>query len=577
MERSGIIIAIAVALLFIANIMFLESSYFNPIEIATLNLIGLASAALFFIAYNQRGKSIRLGFKLNAYALIAVVAFFLLIAFQLIGLAVLITIAALYIIAYLSKRMKGSRLQFAIFAIIIITSLLAYWSVYTLRGTSWKGIDEIAYNYFAAYKLLHGSNPYTASMLPILTTHNIPPTYLLNGSIEMAYDYPAFSFLPILFLGLFNLHSVLIFIAVVAFITTLSAFIVYRKSRYNILVLLPLAAWLVFTYLFIGTIDQYIAVSVFLVVAYTERKRPILSGICIGLAASTIQLAWFAIPFIFILMLREEGSNKLFKSIAVSALTFLAINGYFIAIAPHQFFTNIFGLFGTSKLLLAGTNIMQLLVTSYGVPLWYPATLSAIVLLASMVLFYFYTATLRPFIALVPAFIFMLSWHNFLMYGLAFVPLIIIICYEKDGKGAKDLVRNKKYIAVAFEVLIIASVVLALYAHSVYVSSNTLEIKGITPLVQSAQSANSYEINGMRLSLANNDDHYENVSFFIINRYNLKDGIFLSSYLGGVPPHSIRNYTLNYTAKNITGNTEVYIMAFSTDYIRSGTFGINSK
>ncbi len=573
MDRSALLLTFAIVALYFSNT-FSETWYFYPVYIILLNIIGLASAIMFFIAYTQRGKRLKPKININPYMLGAILVFFLALTVPFLVIPVGISIVGLYAISLLAKKIKDKRLYYCAAVIIILASGLVYLSIYNLRGNNWRGIDEVAYNYYASYALIHGQNPYTTNMMPILTEHNITPTYLLNGSIETAYDYPAFSFLPVIFIGLFNPRTFTFFIVIVALIAIFSAFLIYRKSNYNMLLLLPIIAWLALTYLLIVTIDQYLAVAVFLLIAYMERKNTILAGLLIGLAASTIQLAWFAIPFFLILALREQGSKKMFELVIMSLLVFGLVNSYFIAIGPSNFLNNALGLFGSSKLLLSGTDIMQVFVRTYGVTLWASPVISIMALLVAIVLFYFYTSTLKPFLAIVPAFIFMLSWRNLLLYSLPFVPILIYMCYERETRPVRDIIRQKSYIAWAFTILIILSIAIVVYAHSVYVSENRISINYIEPVIYG--SSNGLSFNGIRLSVTNNADRYENVSFFIINRYPPKDGIFLSKNLSHISPYSSINYTLNYNVSPVVNKTYIYVMAFSSDYITTKEVTINA-
>ncbi|MDE1871070.1 MAG: hypothetical protein KGI06_02410 [Candidatus Micrarchaeota archaeon] len=575
MDRSSLILSFAILALYVANVKIGEITYFYPLHIILLNILGLSAAIAFFLAYSQRGKGIKLPLKGNGMVIIASVLFFFVISFQLVGVAVLITIVALLLSEYPSRKLRGYRLYISSFLIIILAFALVYAMLYPLRGLNWKGIDEIAYNYYASYLLLHGTNPYTVSMLPILSAHNITPTYLLNGSVETAYDYPAFSFLPVLFMGLFDLRNFIGFVGIVAFITIAVAFIIYRKANYSRMALLPVAVWLLVTYIFLGTIDQYIAVAFFLLIAYTERRNIMLSGIFMGLAASTIQLSWFALPFFFVLVLREKGKEAMLKSIMVTILIFLLANSYFIIAAPKQFLMNILGLFGTSKLLLEGTNIAQVFVRSYGVALWYPAVLSLLAFAVFLALFYLYTYTLKPMLAVAPAFIFMLSWHNFLLYSLPFVPLLILLCYETRKENVKDIARNRSYIPIALGILVLVAVALAIYAHSVYARDNTISINGAS--VSLGYSGNTYGFNGININVTNNGDSLENITFFMVTEQNGRDAVFQSVYLNGTAPHSTKVYSLPYNVQSLSGSTRIFILAFSSDYIRSAEYALDPQ
>ena len=301
-------------------------------------------------------------------------------------------------------------------------------------------------------------------------------------------------------MGFFYVKKFTIFVGIVALIATISAFLLYRKSNYNKMLLLPIIAWLTVTYLLIVTVDQYLAVAVLLFVAYIERKNLVLSAVCIGLAASTIQLAWFALPFMLVLIWKEYGKERMIKTIVIALIAFLVVNGYFILIGPKQFISNVFGLFGPSKILLSGTDLMQIFVRSYGVTLWAVAAISLMILLSSIILYYLYPSTLKPFLAIVPAFIFMLSWRNLLLYSLPFVPILIYMCYEKDAKPVKDMIKNRSYIVMTFAALIILSLVIAVYAHGVYLKQNYLVIN-FSPVIQ--KTANQTNFTNLTVSVTN--------------------------------------------------------------------------
>lgn len=578
MDRPSVILAFAIFALFVANIAFSGLSYLYPIQqLIGLNLLGLASALAFFLAYAWRNKTHKIKTVINLYILIAIIILFILISFQLIGIAVVITLAGLYIIALMSKRLKSYHFYFAAALVLIVTSAFAYISFSGLRGAKWRGIDEIGFNYYAGYLLLHGINPYKANMQPILTQYNTPPTYLLNGMNQTAYDYPALSFLSVIFLPLFNIRSFLSSIALLVFVCTLAAFIIYRSSNYNKFVLIPVTIWLISTYFIVVATAHYLAISIFLLIAYMQRKNILLSAIFLGLAASTIQLAWFAIPFFYILTLRESGSKSAIKSILVTLAVFLLVNSYFIIAAPLYFFNNVFGIFGTAKLILYGPNISQILLYYYSVTLWYSAAISIITLLSLMALFYIYTNTLKLLIAVAPAFIFFLSWRNLPMYGLAFVPLIIVICYLKEKREVKDLTKEKRYIPATLAVVAILAILLAVYSHNIYTKQNTLVINSLSPVLQRVISTRSiYKFNVVKLNVTNNGNSYESVSFLLTGPYPTNETITLGPNLNSIAPHSSQNYTLLLSVNNITKNTSINVLAFSKDYILDKTFHINA-
>lgn len=581
--KKLLLLSAAVTLLFSVYFLFTEVYYFHPLWLALLDACGLASAILFFFASKEKEVSKekkKSRFKINIYVLAIILLFFILVSFEFVGIAAVVTLIGIFILGMFTKKLSSYKLYIAVAIGIILISAIAFLPLSLLRGPNWKGIDETAFDYYAPYLLLHGINPYTASMQSILQKYNTFPTVLLNGSYEYKYDYPAMAFLPLLPLPLIipysALHSFVSFIAIIALLTIFISFLIYRKSNYSNAILVPILIWIIASFILIQAVDQYLAVGIFLVIAYFERKNVALSAIFLGLAASTFQLAWFALPFFYILVLREHGKRKLFKSIMISLVVFLLINGYFLIASPKPFIDSVFSLLGTSRLVPYGANLIVLLISSYTVALWCSAVISILTMLTFMILFYFYTYTLKPVLAIVPAFIFFLSWRNLQFYGLAFVPLLIIVCYLDKKDYPKNLLKTKNYLYAALVALVAASLLLIIYAHSVYVKTNPLSITYASSSLERAMNgSNSYVISNVTLNISNSGNTVQNVSYVFVNYPPDRDGFVSSLSLKGIMPHSYKNYTLNFTANGIIGNTHVYIFGFSKNYIVTKLFPVN--
>lgn len=585
MDRKTIFISIAIILLFAIYLTFSELYYFNPILFVIFNLMALASALLLFFGSRQKPNpktKKKSKIKMNNNVLAVIVMFFLLIGFQLVGLAVIISILGILGIGIVMKKSDSRKAYALAMMLLLVVAALSYISISTLRG-NWKGVDEVAFNYYASYLLLHGVNPYTASMQPIIAKYNTTPTILLNGSYEYRYDYPALSFLPVLPLPLIidysQLHSFLSFVAIVVFLSVISAFIIYKKSNYNNSVLVPLAVWLLATYLLVATIDHYLAVALFLLIAYLERKNVVLSSIFLGLAASTIQLAWFALPFFYILTLREHGKKVFVQSILVSLLIFVLANSYFLVLSPKAFLNSSLLVFGTSKLLPYGANIFQIFMAYYPVPFWCSAIISVIAFLSMMLLFYLYTSTLRPLFALAPLFIFFFAWRNLTMYGLAFIPLVIAVAYLDVKEFPKDAVKSKNYLYLIIGLAAVLIILLIAYSHASYAKANILYIDSATPILHKLPNATnnaSYMLSGINITVSNNNNMAENVSFAFINYNPDKDKFVSSLTLNSIAAHSKRDYILPFNVNAISANAKIYILAFSKDYLITKEININT-
>jgi uncharacterized membrane protein len=350
-------------------------------------------------------------------------------------------------------------------------------------------------------------------------------------------------------------------------------------------VLIPVAVWLFATYTLVGTSNQYIAVSFLFLIAYLERKKPLLAGVLLGLSASIIQLVWFAIPFFLVLVLREEGSKNMLKCLAAGVVAFMIIGSYFIIISPNIFLEDIFSLFGLSKLSLYGSNVMQLLESHYYVASWYPAAISAITLLAALALYYFYTKTLKPLVAVLPAMIFFLSWRNISIYGLPFIPVIIAIYYVHESRQENklvDLIKDKRPIVYAVVFLVILFAAMAVYSHAVYTKNPILEINSVLPILYGQPGfVGPFSLGGIRINVANNGGSAEPVSFYIVSRSPGGEQYLLSTQLNAsvdpqmLPAHTSHNYTIPYQLSLVGNSTKIYIFAFSPDYITSKEYQIN--
>ncbi len=605
MDRLSIFLSFAIVCLALSYVLFTGQEYFSVVSMIIIFIIVISAFLIFLLSYIYSSLgSLVLNHKADRRIILCFAIVIALIIFEayfdsgsssigqipvviiLVSTGVGISIAGVYLLGKFTRKLKSYSLYAVIIIGIIITSALSYGVMYGLRGVNWNGIDELGFNYYAAYLFVHGTNPYTASMAPILQQRSIFPTVQLNGTYEFAYDYPALSFLPYSFMPLLGISSFFVFIVIATFLSVMATYIVYRKSGYNNLILIPLAVWLFITFTLVGTSNQYLAVSVLFLIAYLERKRPLLSGALLGVAASIIQLVWFAIPFFFILVLREYGNRHLGKCVAAAIAAFLIVNSYFIIISPVIFLKSIFYVFGLSKLVFYGPNIMQFFVSHYYVASWYPLIVSVTTLIASLFLYYFYTRTLKPLIVLIPMTIFFLTWRNISIYGLPFVPVILAIFYvnDKDSNSRlHDIIKSKLPLIYSIAVLAVIFVAAAVYSHAEYVRTDAIKINSILPILYGQPNfTGPFSLGGIRINVANNGSKAEPISFFIVSRYPDGQQYILSSQLNGtstglqvLAPYSSSNYTLPYQLQLVNNNTKVYIFAFSPDYITSKEIQIN--
>ena len=551
--------ALAVSLIGLA--LMLLSYYSNRPETGrNKKLLGilavLAAASLLILAYESYFDLVSTQLPTSTGATLATMV-----------CAVLVFAGGAYV---MENKVKGRTLEACAFALMLLIALIVVIYLlqsYSVHAAGWIGTDEMAYDYYAFSLFARGANPYNATMVPVLTQYKIDPTLELNGSCACTYDYPALSFLlPALGAIAGNGYlSAMVFETVA--LVVLVGLLLYKRSSGNVYALLPIAAWIsIIFYLSPAPLSKYIAVSLFLVVAYLYRTRAMLSSAFLGLAASTHQLAWVALPFFYLLSLREHGKRAMLKSVLVTAGVFLLLNGYFIAISPAKTLDNILSLF-TTKTQFVGPSVMQFLVAFYPTAYWYSTALMAIAFLTMLLLFYFYTDTLKPLIALAPAAIFFLSWRNIAGYGASFVPLLIAVYYS-DVKGkAADALKNRRWAVYAIALACILAVVLAVYAHGVYIRSNALSITQISTALEGNATTGGYVLRGMSVNLTNNQDKAETVYFYLITRDPDRTANVTVVY-HALPADSYHNYIFGGTyLPGISSDTKLYIFALSNDYI----------
>ena len=596
MEKTQIAFTLAILDLGIAYLSFTEQQYFSAIAMLLVFFLALLSASIFAFSYKKYFDSSSNGrLALVMLGLVSIAVSYYALSFNLISpgvvtsawnailrvsFAVALSLISLYTIGDAVKNHLGKKglkpiAMVAVAIFLIVAAALAYEAMYSFNNLSWGGVDELAFNYNASQMFLHGVNPYTQSMQEILNQRDIFPTVLLNGSYEYAYDYPALSFLsyvPVTALGITSFYS---FVAILIFLSILSSFAVYYKSGFNNNVLVPIAVWLGLAFSLASVSNTFLAVSVFLLFAYLFKEKPIISGILLGLAASVTQVSWFAIPFFYVLALRQHGRKGMLELIGASIAVFVLINIYFVLLSPVATITNIFSLFGSTKLPFYGPNVMQFFVSFYPMAYSFMEIASVLFFIWSLAMLFLYTKTAKPLLAIVPAFIFFISWRNISIYAIPFVPLLLLMSYHSDGldKEDKDLMRSKKPMVYSALALVAVIFVVMVSLHSSYASKDTLRINQMLPIIyvnfNNYTGSYQYSLGGIRMNVTNNAKSDETVSFLIVSRNPNGEAYVLGTTVNTLSPMSTANYTLNFQLPMINNNTKLFVVMFSKDYIAS--------
>jgi len=223
--------------------------------------------------------------------------------------------------------------------------------VYIRAVSSGYQSDALLFTRYAADLVLHGQNPYTASMAGAYEQFTVAPnvfTPRMDGSHVLNLNYPAVSFLyyiPFVGLGLSDIRyaNIVLILAVIWLLYQIA------PREYRVLV----------GPFFLATISQVVtAISgndfVFIlpllgaIVAWERYERKTWSGVCLGIGAAAKQTVWFLAPFFLYRLYRTADGSRAERLEAtariggVSLLAFLVPNSYFILLDPVAWVNGVF-------------------------------------------------------------------------------------------------------------------------------------------------------------------------------------------------------------------------------------------
>lgn len=294
------------------------------------------------------------------------------------------SLASCWLAAYPLRRLLQLRVrQFLALGAIVSLSVLSVIGVghtvsalsTLVQGTPYSN-DGAVFDLYAAQQVRHGHNPYIkTNIVAALAAINAPAittTPLMDGQFrglraypsetaqqqafmndlryrprkippefESKYNYPSGSFLFILPFVLLGLHDMRFLYALA--ILAIGVYLWHRLPR----ALRPLAPLLL-----LADVPLIVLTSggqpdplygIFLLLAYAEWASPWLSPLSMGLAVGTKQLAWFFLPFYFILIIRQYGWREGLRRSAIITAVFLLLNGPFILWSPISYVTSLAG------------------------------------------------------------------------------------------------------------------------------------------------------------------------------------------------------------------------------------------
>jgi uncharacterized membrane protein len=227
----------------------------------------------------------------------------------------------------------------AVLVLGVLTIVL--WSASHLYFNPAYGTDEAAFVQYGASLLLHGTDPYTQSMLPALTKFHVPieyATYTLDGNVSTQLAYPAlplYAVIPFIWLT-HGIQSAIVANVFFLAISTILAFFLLPRVFRPLSVLVMIGLPILFGYTMSG-MNDLLLLPFLLVVAHkwnevgrgsVFRRRDALQAAALGCALSVKPLAWFIAPFLILaiwqLCTRRSGIRAGTRIAALYAATALA-------------------------------------------------------------------------------------------------------------------------------------------------------------------------------------------------------------------------------------------------------------
>lgn len=264
--------------------------------------------------------------------------------------------------------------------ILATLSSVGIWQGITVVGSLTSGPpysnDGAVMDLFAAGQVVHHRNPYIrANIVRALAAIDAPATTttpLMDGQFrgarayppeaaiqnafnidlhdrprtippefESKYNYPAGSFLFILPFVWGRIHDLrFLYLLAIAFM----GFYLWLRMPRSVRLLAPLIILSNVPLIVLARGGQPDPLyGAFLMLGFAEWNSPWVSPLALGVAAGTKQLAWFFLPFYFILSVRQFGWQEALRRMGIVTGVFLLMNGPFILQSPSAYIESIAG------------------------------------------------------------------------------------------------------------------------------------------------------------------------------------------------------------------------------------------
>lgn len=332
---------------------------------------------------------------------------------------------------------------------LVLFTLAAITGVYVVAEIAYRGsyrTDVLAFSQYAAMLFVNrGLNPYLQDMRQALAIFAVQPsdlTPLTSGAFTTSFQYPALQFLvfvPFVLLGLQDMRWVLLAFEIGVLLT------LYWKSPDSLrpMIILPMFAGTDLMINFTASsVTDMLWVLPLLFTAFNLRK-PEVSGIFYGLAASFKQIPWLLAPFLVIYFLRNwTGSfhDKLWKAgkfALPAAVIFLGLNVPFILGAGWAWLWNVLTPISSNLVILSQGPSSLTQAGLFPVDRAFYTVLALGVLLVLIVNFLVYFDKLKFIFWIFPGIILWFSYRSLTNYVIYWMPLMLasLILWYNEQRG----------------------------------------------------------------------------------------------------------------------------------------------
>jgi len=250
-----------------------------------------------------------------------------------------------------------ARVARGLVALAVVMAFLA-WAVQQIMIAPAYATDELAFDQYAAHLVLHGVDPYRASMAPAFARYQVSPdayTLRFDGQPVTQLSYPALAFLaylPLLAVGVNAQAGQIVDIASWAVAIALAWWLVRPSWRPLALVLTSLSAYVAYA---VGGVTDTLFVPLLIGAAallerFVEGRRwGWVAPALLGVAMAVKQTPWLVAPFLLVVVWRwsaqEHGTAvaraRAWRFVAIATLSFAVWQVPFVVADPRAWLAGI--------------------------------------------------------------------------------------------------------------------------------------------------------------------------------------------------------------------------------------------